>query len=310
MPPSHQGPGLQSLILAHFSDIHVSARGSWTASDFFSKRLTGWVNWHWFGRGGRFDKAPRILRALRTDLEENPVDRLVFSGDATALGFQGEFAEAAKLLGLGEAKTPPGLAVPGNHDAYTRKSQKLQLFEKCFSHWQEGLRIGEHTYPFAQAAGPAWIIGVNSSTANVFPWDSRGRVGREQLDRLEKLLNSLAPGPRVLVTHYPAILPSGKGERLHRMLRDWRALVELVGGKISFWLHGHRHDSFLIPPSKNLPFPILCAGSATQKGHGSYFRLTLQGNRLGVERRQFQPELEKFLPVQEFQLEIPVAFAP
>ena len=41
------------------------------------------------------------------------VEHILFSGDATALGFESEMRLAAELL---EVDRRPGLAVPGNHD--------------------------------------------------------------------------------------------------------------------------------------------------------------------------------------------------
>src|SRR4029077_5906806 len=129
-------------------------------------------------------------------------DRVVFSGDATALGYETEFRRAADLLGLTHADVLPGLAVPGNHDYYTRAVQASGLFERFFAPWQQGLRVDHAVYPFAQQIGPLWLVGVNSCTGNRWPWDAGGSVGPDQLKRLEQLLARLDSGPRILVTHY------------------------------------------------------------------------------------------------------------
>jgi hypothetical protein len=58
--------------------------------------------------------------------------------------------------------------------------------------------------------------------------------------RLIDLLLRLPPGPRILVTHYPLFLESGKREKLWRRLRDAHQLqgVASISG-IRLWLHGN-----------------------------------------------------------------------
>src|SRR5687767_7904706 len=92
-----------SIRLAHFSDVHITAkRLGWTHRDWFSKRLTGWVNHRVFGRRYRFRRAEDVLLSLVAELRRQPIDRVIFSGDATALGFEAEFARAAELLGMSD----------------------------------------------------------------------------------------------------------------------------------------------------------------------------------------------------------------
>src|SRR5437764_5167139 len=93
--------GRAMIRLAHFSDIHVTAAPlGWRPRDWFNKRLPGWINYRWLGRSRRFRAADEVVEALVADLRERRPDRTVFSGDATALGFEAEFARAAELLRL------------------------------------------------------------------------------------------------------------------------------------------------------------------------------------------------------------------
>src|SRR5437763_5264851 len=109
--------------LAHFSDIHLTTRPlGWALRDLRSKRLSGWFHLRALGRGRQFRLAHEVARALVREFRERRPDRIVFSGDATALGFVSEFGHAARHLHVGAVDLPPGLAVPGNHDYYTRVS--------------------------------------------------------------------------------------------------------------------------------------------------------------------------------------------
>ena len=50
-----------------------------------------------------------VLGVLMDELRQRGPDRIVFSGDATALGFASEFERAAELLRVVDPQGPPGL---------------------------------------------------------------------------------------------------------------------------------------------------------------------------------------------------------
>jgi 3',5'-cyclic AMP phosphodiesterase CpdA len=295
-----------TVRLAHFSDIHVMAPVvSWRLRDWLNKRMSAWINLQLLGRGKYFRHTERILTALRDELRERKFDRAVFSGDATALGFEEETRRAAELLGVGADML--GLAVPGNHDYCTHAAMHSGHFERYFAPWQTGQRIGNAIYPFAQRVGPVWLVAVNSSTANRLHWDARGRVGAAQLERLEKLLATLSPGPRILVTHYPIWLAEGHREHTFHGLRDLDDLIAVSQrGGVVLWLHGHRHDPYHHPHSERTPFPVICAGSMTHHGLWSYSDSTLTGPHLRAVQRVFSPEQGLFRDGKVFELDLPM----
>jgi 3',5'-cyclic AMP phosphodiesterase CpdA len=263
------------------------------------------LNHRILGRGYRFRHGAAVLEVLAAELRRVGYDRVIFSGDATAMGFDEEMLRAVNLLGLDRPDAPPGLAVPGNHDYCTRTAARSGNFERRFARWQTGERIDDRTYPFAQRVGSAWLIAVNSATGNRWAWDARGWVGPEQLGRLERLFARLDGGPRILVTHYPVWVASGKREPRIRALRDLDALVTAAArGGVSLWLHGHRHHPYFHPPTDMAPFPVICAGSATQTRRWSYSDYTLTGNHLRVVRRGYDAEIGHFQDCDAFELEL------
>jgi 3',5'-cyclic AMP phosphodiesterase CpdA len=290
------------LRLAHLSDTHVTAPNCrWRLHDWFSKRMSGWLNLRLLGRALRFPHTEATLTALRADLREQGVEHILFSGDATAIGFAEEMARAAELLGVGAAAGLPGLAVPGNHDYMTGADVESGQFEKYFAAWQQGERVDGATYPFAQRVGGVWLIGVNSATANVLPVDASGAVGSAQRGRLETLLSRLDGGPRILVTHYPVRLSSGRREHWMRRLRDLDAVVELAKRYgVGLWLHGHRHRPYEHAADVETPFTHICAGSATQRGAWSYRVYHLDGQQLTATRRGYDPATGRFRDVSRF----------
>ncbi len=292
--------------LAHLSDVHITApKLEWRLGDYFTKRWPGWVNFRWLGRRYRFRRADEVLTALAADLRERRPDRILFSGDATAMGFESEFKRAAEIMGAGQPEMPPGLAVPGNHDYYTVGVAASGLFEKYFGAWQEGTRVADAVYPFAQRVGHVWLVGVNSCTGNRLMWDAGGSVGAAQLERLRRLLDSLEPGPRVLVTHYPVCLASGRRERRTHGLRDLQDVVPVAAkGGIGLWVHGHRHHPYFLSNPALAPFPVVCAGSATQTGLWSYATYQIEERRCRVLRRAFDPTSRRFRDAESFEIEL------
>ncbi len=292
--------------LCHISDPHITVTDlGWKLEDWFNKRLAAWLNLRALGRGYHFRFSDTILEALMRELRASPPDKLVFSGDATALGFGSEIARAASLLGLTNAEPLPGLAVPGNHDYCTFTAADSRDFEKHFAPWQEGERVDGETYPFAQKVGHVWLVGVNTSTGNRWAWDASGAAGPAQLERLEKLLARLEGGPRILVTHFPICTETGKRERGDRCLRDLDDLVRVATqGGISLWLHGHRHRFYHLAPPPQAPFPVICAGSATQDGLWSHGDYVIEENRLRAAKRIYDPLSGKFQTAEEFELRL------
>src|SRR5439155_10533072 len=98
------------IRLIHFSAIHITAQPlGWQHRDWFNRRLPGWLNLKWLGRELRFRRAEEVLAVLSTDLRARAPDHVIFSGNATTLGFDAEFRKAASMLGMGDAGLPPGL---------------------------------------------------------------------------------------------------------------------------------------------------------------------------------------------------------
>lgn len=295
------------IRLAHLSDIHITAPlVDWKARDWFNKRLAAWMNLRLLGRGHRFRHADRVLPVLVAELAERRPDHVIFSGDATALGFESEIKRAAEMLGVGR-DGPPGLAVPGNHDYCTREAEASGLFERYFAPWLVGERIGTAVYPFAQRVGPVSLIGLNSSTGNRLAWDAGGSVGGEQLERFRNLLAQLPAGPRIVVTHYPVCLSSGRREHRVHGLRDLPEVVSAAAeGGVSLWLHGHRHHAYAFQTPPQAPFPVICTGSATQTNLWSYGDYTLDGADLTAQRRVYNPATDRFEDGERFTLRLRV----
>jgi hypothetical protein len=108
------------------------------------------------------------------------------------------------------------------------------------------------------------------------------------------------------VTHYPVCKASGKREQRAHGLRDLSRLVDVAArGGVSLWLHGHRHGAYHHARPPQAPFPVICAGSATQNGRWSYGEYTIHGRHLHGVRRIWDPHERRFRDSHPFELELP-----
>lgn len=293
--------------LCHFSDVHLTARPlGWTVRDVLGKRSTGWMNIALLGRGGRFRHAAHITDVLRRDFAVRGFDQLIFSGDATMLGFDAELHTAAAKIGVGDPALAPGIAVPGNHDVYVPRTVRKEAFESAFAPWQEGTRVSNSVYPFARKVGHVWLIGLNSAKPNFWMWDATGKIVEPQLARLRELTAALDPGPRIVVSHYPILMQKRKPEPRWHRLRNWRRVRDVAAEcGVSLWLHGHRHVWYALPAGENLPFASICAGSATQTRRWGYQEYSIDGWKLSGLRRVYDPPNDVFVDADTFELELP-----
>ncbi|WP_020471987.1 metallophosphoesterase family protein [Zavarzinella formosa] len=296
----------QPLRLAHISDVHlIDEKTRLRMRDWLSKRAVGWANSR-LTRSKLFRHAPEICRHLVEQLPTRQLDGVIFTGDATTIGTPREFSMASEIFAP-LLQAMPGLAVPGNHDHYMRQSVRARLFETTFASWQTGLRVDEHVYPFARQLNGIWFVCVNSSRPNLAPWDSRGKVGQVQLDRLEKLMSSLPAGPKILVTHYPYQLGNGHPELRWRKLRDARKLWDIMGKEAFFWFHGHRHVRYHLPIIGSSCVEV-CVGSSTQEGRWSYHEYTFARDQLVMLHRMWNKADHRFDDVSEEIIPMPEAW--
>jgi hypothetical protein len=98
---------------------------------------------------------------------------------------------------------------------------------------------------------------------------------------------------------------SGWREPFLRHLRDLDAVIKVCEkGRVAAWLHGHIHAAFHFPKGPYAPFPIVCAGSATQTGLWSYGEYEIVGRALKAGVRSYDLESETFHELRTFEVEL------
>jgi 3',5'-cyclic AMP phosphodiesterase CpdA len=251
-------------VLAHLSDPHLAPLPTPRLTDLASKRVLGWLHWrrtrHKIHRTGQVD---RLVR----DLKAQAPDHVAVTGDLVNIALAAEFPQArAWLHGVGPPRDVT--LVPGNHDAYVRSALAAHA-----THWAEFMRGDDATtgalqFPFVRRRGPLAIIGLSSAVATA-PLMATGRLGTEQIARLDGLLAQLTGHFRVVMVHHP---PGRSRSGRFKRLTDAAALRAVLARRgAELVLHGHDHVhalDWLAGPHGQIPaLGVPSASAAMVEGH-------------------------------------------
>jgi 3',5'-cyclic AMP phosphodiesterase CpdA len=251
------------FVLAHLSDPHLPAIPRPRLIELAGKRGLGLVNWHL--RRRRQHRA-EVIDALLTDLAAQAPDHIAVTGDLVNVALPGEFASARAFLDRLGAPERVSF-VPGNHDAYVRAA-----LAHSRTHWS-GFFAGDEAaalgadFPYLRRRGPLALIGV-STALPTGPFMATGRIGGEQLERLDQLLAQLpADTFKIVLLHHPPVtLP---GDRLKRLIDAvaFRDTLKRRGADLVLFGHIHMTSvTWLEGPTGKIPTVCVASASAT---HGS-----------------------------------------
>jgi len=270
---------MTAFTLAHLSDPHLPPLPAANFRDLAGKRALGYLNWT---RNRHKYHRREVLDALVADMQAQRPDHIAVTGDLVNLALEAEFAPAqAWLESVG---TPQHVTViPGNHDAYVRATQ--HRFAGAFGDYLRGDAATEgKPFPFLRRRGPLALIGVSSAVPTP-PLMATGRLGRTQLDALDRQLSQLSTENafRVLLVHHPL----HSNSRMKR-LTDSKALRAVLKARgVDLVLHGHDHiHSTMWVEGADKQVPAIGVPSASALAHRHYpaaaynlFRIERDGNR-------------------------------
>ncbi len=254
-----------------FSAVHVGDLHFWSFAmnplGLLGKRALGTANLV-------LRRARKFRRELAPILVERIAslgpDWILFSGDFTTTALPSEFRLASdSLRGLVES-SPIGrmLAVPGNHDRYTRRAIAGQTFERR-------LHLGAPQAPlpsFHDLGDGVALLRLDAGTTNGL--GSFGRVHAGDLEIVEAWLGSNARSFTDLwvLCHFPMEDPPGP---LHpdreEELRGAGPLLALLwsSGLRVAQLHGHHHHRWLYRSNRGSGVLYLNAGAPLMRRSGN-----------------------------------------
>lgn len=271
------------FVLAHLSDPHLGPLPAAPFLSFAGKRAIGYLNWR---RKRNAAHRRDTLDALVGDMQAQAPDHIAITGDLINLSLPQEFPRAREwLMSLGVWQDIS--LVPGNHDAYVRRTGRLRR-----PTWGDFMRgdnnagdVNAASFPYVRRRGRVAIIGVSSAIPTA-PFMATGRVGDAQRERLAHTLAQLGAEKlfRVVLIHHPPSSPPTR--RFKRLLddREFRGTLARHGAELV--LHGHDHVPSLTwiarDRSERIPVfgvPSASADPATAKAPAAYnlYRISEEG---------------------------------
>jgi 3',5'-cyclic AMP phosphodiesterase CpdA len=231
------------LTIAHLTDVHLGPIAGFGPRYWNVKRLLGYANWL---RNRRDAYQREVLDRIVADLMMQAPDHIAVTGDLVNIGLPQEHINAlAWVESLGAAHAVS--VIPGNHDIYSRlgRDPGTARWSAYMASCAQGAEhAGGGEFPFVRMLGGVAIVGVNSAVTTL-PLVASGRVGAEQLARLDKVLERLGRAGhfRLVLIHHPPL--PGQAKRL-RGLRDAVELERILARHgAELVVHGHNHHNML-----------------------------------------------------------------
>jgi 3',5'-cyclic AMP phosphodiesterase CpdA len=262
--------------LAHLSDPHLPPpAGALGWRDLASKRLLSGLAWRRKG----VQHQPQVLAALIADVRGYAPNHVAVTGDLTNFSATPEFSAARTWLqSLGPASQVT--VSPGNHDALVERGAG-----EPFGPWREWL--GDQAggdFPQVRERDGVALINLCSAVPTALHL-ATGRLGPDQLGRLEAILDGLAGRRlfRVLMIHHPPAPGAVSGRKA---LDDAGALRKLlVVHGVDLVLHGHAHEALINSlPGPDGPIPVLGVPSASAAAGGRHAPARWHAIEIGEDR--------------------------
>ena len=230
------------------------------------------------------------LERVALEVDALSPDVVLVSGGLTAQADEPEFYSARQALAaLAGAGMPgqgrrrrPVVVVPGSRD---------RLWAGRFDeHLVDYLPPGG--YPYVRTVGSQLaVIGLDSTRVPSYAGYVFGRLGDEQLDRLDEKLRdpSLAGRAIAVLVHHAPLDAEARGNPFAVGLLDGARLLELTAGRCVAMFSGHLSRRFRLSPAPGRP-ELFCAGPALRPGAAGYWVVDVEDNRV-INAEQFVPDL-------------------
>jgi len=231
---------------------------------------------------------PGIVEALVGEVNEDPVDLVVLSGDLTQRARAREFEEAqAMLASIG----PPTLVVPGNHDVYPWWHPIKRLRTPLHRYKQT---ITDDLAPTFEADDVA-VLGISTAHGATI---KGGRITDGDRAAIRDYFADVPDSSfRVLALHHHLTKIRGVGP--HDVARQARKTLDAAAGAgVHLILCGHLHVSHTETLTVDRHrIVVASAGTATSNRWREptgpvnfYNRITVGADEVAVEERRYMPD--------------------
>ncbi len=276
---------MAAVRLLHISDIHLPApAGALRFREWACvKRVLGGLNYG-VRRRRAFREAPRRVGELAAFARDQQVDCILFTGDISSLGAEGELAAARRVVQPLIEAAPTFLCLSGNHDVYVERDSWRRAFGDVSPHTGD-----EEAWPRKAVLGDGLTVWLLDSARPLrSPFLSNGRIARRVLGRLSDRLDR-GDGYRLVALHHGPWRAGGRPDGYRHGLADRAALERVLEERPRLAvLHGHLHRGFRLEgPGRPTVF---CAGSATQEGLAGAWLFSLEPDRRAAFRVEYGTE--------------------
>lgn len=270
--------------LAHISDLHFS-KPSWNPFQFCSKRWLGNLNYLLSRKNAL---KPENLTTLFPVFHEYKVDAVLITGDLTSTSHEEEFSLAKQFIDSLQLEKFNVFTLPGNHDQYTKKAYRNQLFYQFFNtHYSPSndsltsLSLKENKMTAAHLGHGWWLLALDTAIATSLI-SSNGYFSPNLEQTLEKALKEIPSDHHViLLNHFPIF----SNESSRKSLIRKEALKNLLERfpQVKLFLHGHTHRHTIADlRSSSLPI-FLDSGSTARREGGTWNLIEMNSSGCDVE---------------------------
>ncbi len=276
---------MSSFRCALISDLDFS-KPCWSLSQFFSKRWLGNMN---LMLARKQIYTPEHLHSLIDTFTRLDVEHVFITGDLSTTSAEGEFALAQEFVESLKRANLNVYVLPGNHDQYTAKAYRDQLFYQFFETQytpcsrfnlkKDGLTLA----PLA----PNWSLILLDTALATSLISSCGLFNRELEEKLETALKEIPSTHNfILANHFPFFHNDSPRKMLKRG-SELRGILER-NPQIRLYIHGHTHRHCIADlRASNLPI-VLDSGSTAHQKIGSWNLIDISTNGCTVQPYYWQ----------------------
>lgn len=226
------------MRIAHISDLHF---GSFSLSpfQFFSKRWLGNFN---FLLKRKKEFAPERLNELVDLFKAQNVTHVIITGDLSVTSRRVEFTKAKKFIELLKSEGFEVFIIPGNHDHYTKLSDRRKTFYSFFDSQYDPqcpLNLKDHRVTYTRLGDRRWLVGLDTALATSWV-SSGGCFNAETEENLKRALSAIPSNDSILLlNHFPFFQNDAEKKQMLRA----PLLKNLISEhpNILVYLHGHTH---------------------------------------------------------------------
>lgn len=290
---------MKSIRIAHISDLHLS-KISLNPKHLFTKRWVGILNLIFSRRKiFCFDQVFKLLDLFK---KEN-INLVIITGDLSSTSLKDEYLFAKSFIDKLKENNIKVLVIPGNHDIYTKRTDKKKIFYKTFENDRE-----EQDYPFKNYSlkndnievHPIidnWYAVLLDTAISTSIISSRGYFSKNLEKKLKTTLKKFSPSDKIiLVNHFPFFEHESPRKKLIRS----HALRKIIQNNtnIKFYLHGHTHSHIVADLRENHLSIVLDSGCISHKEKGRWNLLNLNQDSCDVD--VFQCDNADWKKIKEF----------